>query len=130
MAQQWVGNFDCAGECGRWRLLGSEFSKAMLARRQRDADAPLRCKGCVEKGAAAVRAAAAARQAESARASEVAGGVVHDKHVCGECGDALPAPAFSPNQLSRQRKGLKARCAKCVAACESRAGAQVAARQE
>ena len=52
---QWAGNFDCAGECARKRLIGSEFSKAMLEKKRKDANAKIRCKACVEAAAAKER---------------------------------------------------------------------------
>ena len=58
---QWAGAFDCAGECARKRLVGSEFSKAMLERRRKDATVPIRCKSCVEAAATREREQAHSR---------------------------------------------------------------------
>jgi len=125
---QWAGNFECAGECGRKRLVGTEFSKSMLDRRRRDLNAPIRCKTCVEEAAAAEREQAAKRQTQRAANEASADTAADEQHTCSVCQLGLPASAFNRSQLS---KGAgKQRCQKCVATNEQEASAAVEERQK
>uniref|UniRef100_A0A7S0JH32 Stc1 domain-containing protein n=1 Tax=Calcidiscus leptoporus TaxID=127549 RepID=A0A7S0JH32_9EUKA len=125
---QWAGSFDCAGECHRKRLVGSEFSKAMLEKRRKDASLPIRCKSCVEEAAVREREQAAKRQAE--RIAEGAGGdkFCQDQHTCSACEIVLPASAFNRTQLSKGTE--KQRCQQCVGRSEQEASAAVEERQK
>jgi len=65
MSTAWAGDFSCS-ECGRKRLIAADFSKSQVQKRQKDPEAKLKCKACVEKCASDERAAAAARQQAAA----------------------------------------------------------------
>ena len=51
----WAGSFECSGPCGRKRLVGAEFSKKQVEKRQKDLNASIMCKQCVEAKAAEER---------------------------------------------------------------------------
>ena len=132
----WASEFNCAGPCGRKRLIAANFSNKMLDKARRDEHAPIRCKECVEAAAAEERAVAAAKQAAKASVAETlpAAPVPTDgpnalppppppppteQHVCSACGKTLAAEAFNRTQLA---KGVgKQRCRECVEQAEKQA---------
>lgn len=135
----WAGSFECAGPCGRKRLVAAEFSKSQLQRRQKDDTVKIKCKQCVEAAATAERQEAAARQAERTAAAPssvppaAAAIDVSDSEAsvlpappqtqtCSACNKALPADAFNRTQLV---KGAgKQRCRECVDKAEQASAAE------
>ena len=121
----WAGDMDCS-VCRRKRLPASAFSKNMVAKRQKDVDAALKCKDCTEKQAQEERANAAAKAAAAATTGDAAGTTSSDVasgdgHECAACKKTLPAQAFSRAQLNNKGPG-KQRCGDCLAAAETQAG--------
>ena len=110
---QWAGTFDCAGPCGRKRLLGSDFSEKARAR-----GAPFTCLRCATAAAAAERAAAAPAAAAAGAGAGAEGG---ETRACAACARELPLASFSKTQAA---KGAAARCAPCLdSAAAAEAGA-------
>ena len=64
-------SFDCAGPCGRARLVATDFARKQLEKRHRDAAALIKCKECTEaiKAAEAAKAAKAREAARESRAT-------------------------------------------------------------
>lgn len=114
----WAGDMDCS-VCRRKRLPASAFSRSMCAKRQKDVDAALKCKDCVEQQAQDERRIAAAKAASATAAAaatpEDAGG---SSHECAACKQSLPAHAFSRAQLNNKGHGVQ-RCALCLAAADA-----------
>ena len=145
----WAGTLECSGPCRRKRLIAAEFSKAQVQRQQKDPNATVKCKQCVEAVAAEERAQAAARQAERARAAaekppeqdqgsssaiDVSDDAVPAQpsapatHECSACLKQLPSDAFNRTQLV---KGAgKQRCRECVEASEKASGDAAAQKQD
>lgn len=134
----WAGVYDCIGSCRRKRLIATEFSKKQIEKYQKDPDAAMTCKQCVEAKAADERKQAAARQAEKAKAAPpVAPGAAVDVsdgdgkatlHECASCKKQLDAAAYNRTQLS---KGVgKQRCRDCVEAAEKAAASATNEKKE
>lgn len=72
----------------------------MMAKRQKDPTAQIRCKQCVEAEAAKERAAAAQRQASR---TETTGASESERleYACSACGNSLPASSFNRTQLNK-----------------------------
>jgi hypothetical protein len=94
----WAGTFSCS-ECGRSRLIASDFSKKQVEKRQKEPQAAIRCKACVDGAAAREREAAAARQA----AHGDSGGSTCEMHECAACGRQRSSADFNRTQCARIR---------------------------